>query len=71
MVVPHSLKAHEFDDGVFWVQLTPSRVRDLSTGELRYRWTEAGALDYYRHAHVFDHLAGDRWTGEFEVSLIG
>jgi hypothetical protein len=59
------------DGGEFYAQLkAPSRVRDLASGELRYRWTEAGALDYYRHAHVFDHLAGDRWTGEFEVSLI-
>jgi hypothetical protein len=36
----------------------PKRERDLSTGQLRYRWSEAGALDHFRHAHVFDHLAG-------------
>jgi hypothetical protein len=36
----------------------PTRVRDLASGELRYRWSETGALDHYRHAHAFDHLAG-------------
>lgn len=36
----------------------PTRVRDLSTGELRYRWTETEAPDHYRHAHAFDRLAG-------------
>ena len=65
------MEAPEFGGGEFWVQLTPSRVRDLSTGELMYRWTETGALDHYRFAHAFDHLAGDHWTGGFEVSLIG
>ena len=35
-----------------------SRVRDLTSGELRYRWTETGALDHYRFAHAFDHLYG-------------
>jgi hypothetical protein len=47
------------DGGEFYAQLkAPSRVRDLSTGELRYRWTETGALDHYRYAHAFDHLYG-------------
>ncbi len=47
------------DGGEFYAQLkAPSRVRDLSTGELRYRWTESGALDHYRYAHAFDHLYG-------------
>jgi hypothetical protein len=51
--------AREIDGGEFYAQLkAPTRVRDLSTGELRYRWTETGALDHYRHAHAFDHLAG-------------
>lgn len=36
----------------------PSRVRDLSTGELLYRWTETGALGHYWYAHVFDDLYG-------------
>ncbi len=36
----------------------PSRVRDLTSGELKYRWTETGALDHYRFAHAFDHLYG-------------
>ena len=47
------------DGGEFYAQLkAPSRVRDISTGELRYRWTETGALDHYRYAHAFDHLYG-------------
>lgn len=36
---------------------TPKRERDLSAGQLRYRWSETGALEHYRHAHAFDHLA--------------
>jgi hypothetical protein len=49
----------ENDDGEISAQLkAPTRVRDLTTGELRYRWTETGALDRYRHAHAVDHLAG-------------
>ena len=31
---------------------------DITTGELRYRWTETGSLDHCRHAHAFDHIAG-------------
>ncbi len=51
--------AREIDGGELYAQLkAPTRVRDLTTGELRYRWTETGALDHYRHAHAFDHLAG-------------
>jgi hypothetical protein len=30
----------------------------VTTGELRYRWTETGALNHYRHAYTFDHIAG-------------
>lgn len=49
----------EIDDGEFYAQMkAPTRVRDLASGELRYRWTDTGALDHYRHAHAFDHLAG-------------
>jgi hypothetical protein len=49
----------DLDCGDLYAQLkAPTRVRDLTTGELRYRWTETGALDHYRHAHAFDHLAG-------------
>lgn len=54
------------DGGEFYAQLkAPSRVRDLSAGELKYRWTETGALDHYRYAHAFDHLYGAfrRWCG--------
>ena len=51
--------AREIDDGEFYAQMkAPTRVRDLASGELRYRWTDTGALDHYRHAHAFDHLAG-------------
>jgi hypothetical protein len=55
----------EIDGGEFYAQLkAPTRVRDPSSGELRYRWTETGAQDHYRHAHAFDHIAGSRhgWT---------
>ena len=34
----------------------PKRELDLSTGQLRYRWSETGALNHYRNAHVFDFL---------------
>ncbi len=47
----------------------PSRVRDLTTGELRYRWTETGALDHYLHAHAFDHLVGHNFVAP-KVSII-
>ena len=47
------------DNGEFYSQLkAPSRVRDLSSGELKYRWTETGALDHCRFAYAFDHLYG-------------
>jgi hypothetical protein len=53
------LDAREIDGGEFYAQLkAPTRIRDMTTGGLRYRWTEIGALDHYRHAHAFDHLAG-------------
>ena len=32
----------------------PKRERDLSTGQLRYRWSETGALEHFRHAHAFE-----------------
>jgi len=51
--------AASIDGGEFYAQLkAPSRVRDLTSGELKYRWTETGALDHYRFAHAFDHLYG-------------
>ena len=54
--------APSIDGGEFYAQLkAPSRVRDLTSGELRYRWTETGALDHYRHAHAFDHIVGSRY----------
>lgn len=50
--------AAEIDDGEFFAQMkAPKRERDLSTGQLRYRWSESGALEHFRHAHAFDHLA--------------
>jgi hypothetical protein len=55
------LPAHaaEIDNGEFYAQVkAPSRVRDLTSGDLKYRWTETGALDFYRYAHAFDHLYG-------------
>ena len=63
--------AHLIDGGEFYAQVkAPSRVRDLSTGELRYRWTETGALDYYRHAHAFDHIAASRASVMFSVEYL-
>jgi hypothetical protein len=51
--------APEIDDGEFYAEMkAPKRERDLSTGQLRYRWSETGALEHFRHAHAFDHLAG-------------
>ena len=38
-----------------------NRVNDFTIGDLRSRWTETGALENYRHAHVFDHIAGLRY----------
>ena len=49
----------EIDNGEFYAQMkAPTRVRDLSSGQLSYRWTDTGALDHYRHAQAFDHLIG-------------
>ncbi len=51
------------DRSDFYAQLkAPTRVRDTASGELRYRWTETGTLDHYRHAHVFDYLAGSVYS---------
>jgi hypothetical protein len=44
----------------------PERERDLSTGQLRYRWSESGALEHFRHAHAFDHLASFYVTSHVE-----
>lgn len=57
-MAPLLSSALETDSGDFYAQMkAPKRERDLSTGALRYRWSETGALDLYRHAHAFDHLA--------------
>ena len=53
------LDARELDDGDFYAQMkATTRVRDLTSGELRYQWTDNGALAHYRHAQAFDHIAG-------------
>ena len=62
--------SHLIDNGEFYAHMkAPSRVRDLTTGELRYRWTETGALDHYRFAHAFDHLDGAfrKFIGVFDL----
>ena len=62
--------SHLIDIGEFYAHMkAPSRVRDLTTGELRYRWTETGALDHYRFAHAFDHLDGAfrKFIGVFDL----
>ena len=50
--------ARAIDGGELYAQLkAPTRIRDLASGELRYKWTETGPLDHYRHAHAYDFLA--------------
>lgn len=39
-----------------------TRVRYLTSGELRYQWTENGVLAHCRHAQALDHLAGSSRT---------
>ncbi|HOX27253.1 MAG TPA: hypothetical protein PLL30_16160 [Candidatus Krumholzibacteria bacterium] len=57
------VRAAEIDGWELYAQLkAPTRVRDISTGEVRYRWSESGSQDHYRHAHVYDHLAGTRFA---------
>ena len=52
-------RASEIDGGELYAQLkAPTRVRDISSGEVRFRWSETGSMDHYRHAHAFDHLVG-------------
>ena len=52
--------ARSVDNGEFYAQMkAPTRVRDATSGEVRYHWVETGPLDHYRHAHAFDHLAAD------------
>lgn len=54
--------AQEVDDGEFFAQMkAPKRERDLTAGVLRYRWTESGGVEHYRHAQAFDHLAAGQW----------
>lgn len=57
-LIPPSVR--ELDNGEFYAQMkAPTRVRDVSSGTMRYRWMETGTLDHYRHAQVYDHLAAD------------
>ena len=60
-VVPAN--AREIDGGEFYAQMkAPTRVRDMSADETKYRWVETGAMDHYRHAHALDHLvAKQHW----------
>jgi hypothetical protein len=52
--------ARGIDNGEFYAQMkAPTRVRDASSGEVRYQWVETGPRDHYRHAQAFDHLAAD------------
>lgn len=54
--------AEQMDDGEFFAQMkAPKRERDLTAGILRYRWTESGGVEHYRHAQAFDHLAAGQW----------
>lgn len=39
-----------------------TRVRNTSTGEVRYRWSKAGSTDNYWHTHAYDHLAGQQYV---------
>jgi hypothetical protein len=49
--------AAQIDSGEFYAQMkVPKRERDMATGNLRFRWTDTGALDHYRHAQAFDFL---------------
>jgi len=49
----------DIDNGEFYAQRkAPTRVRDMTAGELRYVWQEISGLDHYRHAHAYYHLAG-------------
>lgn len=49
--------AAQIDDGEFNAQMKAlKRERDMATGRLRYRWTETGTLDHFRHAQAFDFL---------------
>ena len=52
--------ARGIDNGEFYAQMkAPTRVRDATSGEVRYQWVETGPLDHYRHAQAFDHLAAE------------
>jgi len=60
--------ASKIDGGEFYAQLkAPTRVRDISTGDVRYRWSESGSMDHYRHAHAFDHLVGSHYSDPFVI----
>ena len=44
--------------GLYAQLKAPTRVRDISTGNARYRWSESGSMDHYHPAHAYDHLVG-------------
>jgi hypothetical protein len=55
------LSGTDIAPGEFYAEMkAPKRERDLSTGQLRYRWSETGALEHFGHAHAFDHLASSQ-----------
>lgn len=63
--------ANEIENGEFYAQMkAPTRVRDAASSELRYRWTESGRQDHFRHAHSFDHLAAKREINEVEPASV-
>jgi len=52
--------ARTIDNGNFYAQMkAPTRVRDSTDGQIRYRWVETGSLEHYRHAHAFDHIGAE------------
>jgi hypothetical protein len=52
--------AREIDNGDFYAQMkAPTRIRDATDGQVRYRWVETGPLEHYRHAQAFDYIGAD------------
>jgi hypothetical protein len=48
----------------------PTRIRDMASGELRYRWIESGRQDHFRHAHVYDHIAAIKALAQVEAVCV-
>ncbi len=63
--------AQEIENGEFYAQMkATTRVRDLASPELRYRWLETGRQDHFRHAHAFDLLAGRKAAAYVEPACV-